>query len=147
MYEDVVNFTSTPHVRFAQPLYSRNYKQKVNTKTSTYDCNYMYEQKLTISRVCLKLLGTPLNVLLYGHFKNIFLCICTYYLGWTLPVQLRGTRNKWTLQKILSTVGFEPNKRHSLQITSRPSLPIGQFSNITSEGIKLALSPTGILST
>ena len=27
---------------------------------------------------------------------------------WTLPVQLRGTRNKWTLQKILSTVGFEP---------------------------------------
>ena len=28
---------------------------------------------------------------------------------WTLPVQLRGTRNKWTLQKkILSTVGFDP---------------------------------------
>ena len=30
---------------------------------------------------------------------------------WTLPVQLRGSRNKWTLQKILSTVGFEPRKR------------------------------------
>ena len=28
---------------------------------------------------------------------------------WTLPVQLRGTRNKWTLQKILLIVGFEPS--------------------------------------
>ena len=56
---------------------------------------------------------------------------------WTQPDQLRGTRNKWALHKILSTVGFEPPRRHSLQITSPPSLPLGQFSNVTSEVIKL----------
>ena len=39
---------------------------------------------------------------------------------WTpLPVKLRGTRNKWTLQKILSTLGLEPSTRHGLQIISR----------------------------
>ena len=56
---------------------------------------------------------------------------------WTLPVQLRGARNKWTLQKLWSKVGFEPLRRHGLQITSRPSVPLSQFSNVTSEGIKL----------
>ena len=39
---------------------------------------------------------------------------------WTLPVQLRGTRNKWTLQKILRTVGVEPTTPHGLLITSPP---------------------------
>ena len=40
---------------------------------------------------------------------------------WTLPVQLRGTRNKWTLQNILSTLGFEPPTRQGLQVTSPSS--------------------------
>ena len=39
---------------------------------------------------------------------------------WTLAVQLRGTRNKWTLQKILSTVGFEPPTPHP-NFPARPS--------------------------
>ena len=39
---------------------------------------------------------------------------------WTLPVQLRRTRNKRTLQNILSTAGFEPSTPHGLQITSPP---------------------------
>ena len=47
---------------------------------------------------------------------------------WTLPVQLRGTRNKWTLQKILSTVGFDPPTPHSLQIISPPLSPLGHNS-------------------
>ena len=34
---------------------------------------------------------------------------------WTLPVQLRGTRNKWTFKKIMSVVGFEPPTLHGLQ--------------------------------
>ena len=42
---------------------------------------------------------------------------------WTLWVQLRGTRNKWTLQKILSMVGFEPPTSQGLQISS-PSLSL-----------------------
>ena len=58
---------------------------------------------------------------------------------WTLPVQLRGTRNKLTLQKFLSTTGFEPLRLHAPHITSRPSLPLCQFSNVTSEEIKLNL--------
>ena len=47
---------------------------------------------------------------------------------WTLPVQLRGTRNKWTLQKILSTVGFEPPTSQGLQISSPPLSPLGHHS-------------------
>ena len=38
---------------------------------------------------------------------------------WTLPVQRRGTRNKF-YNKILPTVGFEPTTPHGLQITSPP---------------------------
>ena len=37
---------------------------------------------------------------------------------WTLPVKLRGTLNKWTLQKSLHMVGFEPPTPHGLRITS-----------------------------
>ena len=52
---------------------------------------------------------TPLNVY-FTAFKSIFLSLSMHLLPrmnvmldfiWTLPVQLRGTRNKWTLQKIL----------------------------------------------
>ena len=58
---------------------------------------------------CLKLVRTPLNVY-FTAFKSIFLSLSMHLLPrmnvmldfiWTLPVQLRGTRNKWTLQKIL----------------------------------------------
>ena len=45
---------------------------------------------------------------------------------WTLPVQLRGTRNQWPLQKILSTVGFDPPTPHGLQISSPPLSPLDQ---------------------
>ena len=45
---------------------------------------------------------------------------------WTLPVQLRGTRNNWTSQKILSTVGFDqstpPHDYKSTVLTTRPQL-------------------------
>ena len=59
--------------------------------------------------VDLKLVRTPLNVY-FTAFKSIFLSLSMHLLPrmnvmldfiWTLPVQLRGTRNKWTLQKIL----------------------------------------------
>ena len=52
---------------------------------------------------------TPLNVY-FTAFKSIFLSLSMHILPrmnvmldfiWTLRVQLRGTRNKWTLQKIL----------------------------------------------
>ena len=87
---------------------------------------------------------TPLNVLLHGHFLK-YLSLSMHLLPrmsvmldfiWMLSVHLRGTRNKWTLPKILSAVGFEPPRRHGLQITSRLSLPLGH-SNVTNEGIKL----------
>ena len=41
---------------------------------------------------------------------------------WTLSVQLRGTRNKWTLQKTLSTVGFEPPTSQGFQFSSPTTL-------------------------
>ena len=51
---------------------------------------------------------TPLNVY-FTAFKSIFLSLCTYYLGWMscmislerCQVQLRGRRNKWTIQNNL----------------------------------------------
>ena len=42
---------------------------------------------------------------------------------------MRGTWKKWTL----STVGIEPPRRYGLQVTRRPSLPLGQFSNVTNK--------------
>ena len=47
------------------------------------------------------------------HWMNVMIEII-----WTLPVQLRGARNKWTLQKIVFIVGFEPlhGKETCLQV-------------------------------
>ena len=59
---------------------------------------------------------------------------------WTLPVQLRETWNKWTLQKHLV------HGRIRTPETARPPdykstvLPLGQISNVTSEWIKLNVS-------
>ena len=47
---------------------------------------------------------------------------------WTLKVQLRGTRNKWTLQKnlvhgrIRTTVTARPPDNKSTVVTTRPQL-------------------------
>ena len=66
----------------------------------------------------LKLVRTPLKVLLRVFLKLSF-SLSMHLLPrvnvmldfiWTLPVQLQGTRNKWTWQKFLSTVGFDPPK-------------------------------------
>ena len=49
---------------------------------------------------------------------------------WTLPVQLRGTRNKWTLQKhlahgrIRTTNITRPPVYKSTDITTRPQLAL-----------------------
>ena len=57
-----------------------------------------------------------LNVIFRDHYSK-YLSLSMHLLPrmkvmldfiWTLPVQLTGTRNKWTLQKILFTVGFWP---------------------------------------
>ena len=62
-----------------------------------------WEQENYLNLVC-----TPLNVY-FTAFKSIFLCLSMYLLPrmngmldfiWMLPIQLRGKRNKWTLQKI-----------------------------------------------
>ena len=56
---------------------------------------------------------------------------------WTLPVQLRGTRNKWTLQKFLSTVGFEPPKLPFL--VSSVSLPFNHSATGAVDNMRLKL--------
>ena len=87
---------------------------------------------------------TNLNVLHRRHFlKNIFLSMhilppMNFMLDfiWTLPVKLRGTRNKRKLQKkILFLVEFEPPTAgypayKSTVLTSRP------ISNVVNEEIK-----------
>ena len=81
-----------------------------------------------VSLLYFKQVHTPLNVAI---FKFIFLSLPMHILPrmnvmlfiWTLPVHLRGTstRNNWTSQKILSTVGIETPTRHVLQVKSPPS--------------------------
>ena len=53
----------------------------------------------------------------------------------TLPVQLRGTRNKHTLQNILSMVGYKPPTTHDLQIASPPLYPLGHNSYLHFKGV------------
>ena len=56
-------------------------------------------------------------------------CHAWFHLKAASPAE-KNTEQVNITQK-LSTVGFEPQRQHGLQITSRPSLPIGQFSNVT----------------
>ena len=55
---------------------------------------------------------------------------------WTLPVQLWGTWNKWTLQKFLSMVGFEPPTPHLLFASMSPQ-PLGYRDSWRNEIILL----------
>ena len=88
---------------------------------------------------------THLKVLLRGIILKISFCLCTYYLRWmSCFISFKRCKSNWEehgtsehYKRILSTAGFEPPRLHDLLITSRPCSPLGQFSNVTSEGIKL----------
>ena len=66
---------------------------------------------LWVQVLSLKLVRTPLNVLLRGHFLYLSMHLLLPRMNvmldfiWTLPVQL--TRNKWTLQKIVLRIVLE----------------------------------------
>ena len=95
----------------------------------------MYEfpdcPRFTLNRVLwscfLKLLRTPLNVLLPFQKLSISMHLISGINGmldfiWTLPVGLRGTRNKWTFQEILSTNTARPPDYKPTVINTRPQL-------------------------
>ena len=81
----------------------------------------------------LKLVRTPLNVF-FTAFKSIFLSLSMHPLPrmnvmldfiWTLPVQLWGTWNKWTLQKILIHGRIRTIKYRASCFPACPSKPLG----------------------
>ena len=97
-----------------------------NSCLSQADCKEKGKRSETVVwQTLLKLMRTPLDVY-FTAFKSIVFSLSMHLLPrmnvmldfiWTLPVHLRGTRNKWTLQKILvhgrirttntATLGFQ----------------------------------------
>ena len=95
--------------------------------------------------IILKLVRTPLNVLLLGHFlKYLSLslyapitsdeCHAWFHLNAASPAE-RNTEQV-TITKNLVYGRIRTLRLHGLQITSQAASPLGH-SNVTSEGIKL----------
>ena len=97
--------------------------------------------------VCLlQLVRTLLNVLLLRNFKNyLSLSLSMHLLRrmnvmldfiWTLPVQLRGTWNKWILQKHLIHCRIRTLTTQGNHPVSPPHLPLGNNSIVIKQKIK-----------
>ena len=79
---------------------------------TNWSCKVSHIQNITVLWYTVRNL---LNVLLRHYLSfSLSMHLLLWMNGmldciWTLPVQLWGTRNKWTLQKISFQVGFEPS--------------------------------------